>query len=403
MGGIDLCMGNKSLFLIVILVPCMLCTCQKEKVLKLGSWEYVCIDSTRTKNDVDSNMSWFGMDFRDANCDGLADIVAGKWLYINMDKNGKSWKKNIVKDSIDNMFITNIDGDQYTDIIGLKCNWQLWLEANDSQHSQWTTRVIGNEKICSHNISSMGFCRADIFEGGKYEFLFTEKPGMIYCFCVPENSSDNWDVITIADKLGTEKFVSPGDIDGDGDLDLATGYQVGRENHPRGICWFENPGVKKGYWNRHTIGQIDHMADHFSIADFNNDGLPEILVTEGRAKGTFPAGIYLFIPPNGDVLSGQWDKIQISEQYSTNSLELADLDKDGDIDFVTGEHKGTCKLQIWENMGHFNFIEHVIDSSKESHNGTKLFDLEGDGDLDIATVGWSEYQYVHLWINKAIN
>ncbi len=72
------------------------------------------------------------------------------------------------------------------------------------------------------------------------------------------------------------------------------------------------------------------------------------------------------------------------------------------MDFLTGEHKGPCRLQVWENTGNLNFNMYVIDSLKESHNGVKLSDLEGDGDLDIVTTGWYEFQNVHLWKNKSI-
>lgn len=154
---------------------------------------------------------------------------------------------------------------------------------------------------------------------------------------------------------------------------------------------------------QHKIGSVEFVADHFAGADFNQDGHCEILVTESRAPQNYPAGIYLFIAPNGNVKASGWEKKQLAVQYSTNSLDIADLDRDGDIDFVTGEHKGSCKLQIWENDGLANFRLHNIDSLKESHNGTRLFDIDGDGDLDIVTAGWYNYKDVHLWINKSIN
>jgi hypothetical protein len=375
----------------------------KIKPLSLDRWQYVVIDTTRTGNDLMKNWGWFGMDFADGNHDGFGDIVAGKWFYLNPGGDMSSqWMYYTIQDSVDNMFIVNIDDDQYTDIIGLRCNQQFWFEAENKEHTKWKATIIGNEPICNHKISSMGFCKADIFKGGKPELLFTDKPGKIWCFEIPDNPDTLWPVTIISENRATEKFISAGDIDGDGDLDLATGYQVADEKHYQGVCWFENPGNNSGNWAQHTIGQVDYTADHFAIADFNGDGICEILVTEGRTPEEYPAGIYLFSSPAGNIYSPHWDKTQIAVQYSTNSLEVADLDNDGDLDFVTGEHKGSCRLQIWENDGLANFKEHVIDSLKESHNGTKLFDIEGDGDMDIVTSGWYD-RSVHLWINKAIN
>jgi hypothetical protein len=87
-----------------------------------------------------------------------------------------------------------------------------------------------------------------------------------------------------------------------------------------------------------------------------------------------------------------------------NNLDAADLDKDGDIDIVTNEHKGPDhETQIWENDGKGNFKKTVVDSGKEGHLGTQLFDLDGDGDLDLISPAWDHYENLHVWRNDAIN
>lgn len=394
---------NKLITFILILSSLTLQKVNKIDKIPLDRWQYVLIDSTRTGHDIMKNFGWFGMDFTDGNQDGFGDIVAGKWFYLNPGGDMTSkWKRFTVLDEFDNMFLVNVDDDKYTDIIALRCNEQVWIESEDEEYTKWKIVKIGNEPICNHKISSMGFCQADIFKGGKSELLFTDKPGKIWCFEIPDNPNTTWPVTIISGNSASEKFISTGDLDGDGYLDLITGYKIDNEKFYRGVCWFENPGKHIGNWERHTIGSVDYTADHFATADFNNDGTLEIIVTESRAPQEYPAAIYLFSPPNFNIYNSNWDKSVISVQYSTNSLEVADIDCDGDLDFVTGEHKGSCRLQIWENDGSAKFKEHVIDSLKESHNGVKIYDIEGDEDLDIVTTGWFD-KNVHLWINKAKN
>lgn len=392
-------------YLILLLAVCLagsFSVLTRPEKLPLDKWEYILIDSTRTGNDIKKAWGSFGMDFADGNKDGYGDIIAGKWFYLNPKGDLIApWVKSKTSDSVDNMFILDVDRDKFADVIGLKCNEQFWYEAVNKEHTQWKCVKIGNAPICNHKMSALGYCKADVFKGGKQELLFTDKPGRIICFEIPENPSSIWSVTIISESEATEKFIDAGDMDNDGDLDLVSGFKFPTEKLFRGICWFENPGTKTGNWKRHHIGQVDNTADHLAIADFDSDGICEVLVTEGKWPQAYPAGIYLFTAPGKNVLDTLWEKKLIATQYSTNSLEIADMDKDGDLDFVAGEHKGSCRLQIWENKGSLNFICHVIDSLKESHNGTKLLDIEGDGDLDIATSGWYN-KSVHVWINKAL-
>ena len=76
------------------------------------------------------------------------------------------------------------------------------------------------------------------------------------------------------------------------------------------------------------------------------------------------------------------ERTSILTACSMNSLDVADLDLDGDPDLVTCEHKGKNKrLFILENNGKGNFTPHVADRGKESHLGTRLYDMDSDGDL----------------------
>lgn len=209
-----------AIFLVGIVI-----SCKKTAKLSLDKWEYILIDSTRTHYDVFTGwQAWFGMDFADGNHDGYGDIVAGKWFYLNPGGDmTKGWKRSTVKDSVDNMFIVDVDNDEFADVIGLSCNNQYWFEAEDKECTKWKTTIIGNESICNHKYSSMGYCKADVFKGGKQELMFTDEPGKLWCFEIPDNPEALWPVTIITETGSTDKSVSAADIDNDGDLDLVTG------------------------------------------------------------------------------------------------------------------------------------------------------------------------------------
>jgi len=97
-----------------------------------------------------------------------------------------------------------------------------------------------------------------------------------------------------------------------------------------------------------------------------------------------------------------WNKPIVVTEYSLNNLDVADMDRDGDLDIITCEHKGPkgkFRLQIFENDSKGNFTEHIADRGKESHLGARVADMDNDGDLDIVSAAWDNYRYLHLWRN----
>ncbi len=87
-----------------------------------------------------------------------------------------------------------------------------------------------------------------------------------------------------------------------------------------------------------------------------------------------------------------------------NNLDAADVDRDGDTDLVTNEHKGSRhRTEIFLNNGKAGFTPQLVGEGKEMHLGARCFDLDSDGDLDIVGPGWDRYQELHLYRNDALS
>ncbi|MGB3619104.1 MAG: VCBS repeat-containing protein [Catalinimonas sp.] len=364
-------------------------------------WTYLEIDNQKPMWGDYAGPNWlryFGLDAGDLNGDGFPDVVSGRSVYFSPagDLSG-AWRKVDLGLNADGMLIMDVDGDAYGDLIAQALPDVYWFEATDRAGTAWRARKIGQIPATSH-VNSQGFTRAQVVPGGREEFLIAGN-GDIYLFEIPGRPErDDWKITRVAVNTSDEG-IGTGDIDGDGDLDLAAGRRPDGEGEPRVVVWFENPGTGGGDWPDHPLGETNHPADRFGVADLNGDGRPDVVVCEERYPGQEPDG-NIFWYEQGATDTAAWTRHWVVTQYSSNNLSLCDIDGDGDVDLLTSEHKGPDpKLQLWRNDGTGGFTETVLDRGKESHLGTLTVDMDGDGDLDIISAGWDHHQYVHLWRN----
>jgi tetratricopeptide (TPR) repeat protein/mono/diheme cytochrome c family protein len=195
---------------------------------------------------------------------------------------------------------------------------------------------------------------------------------------------------TIMDNVRRVTDVRPGDLDGDGDIDLAVsqfGYVQGE------VQWLEN----LGQWNFKRHHLMDRSgAIHGPIADIDNDGDLDIVVLFSQEWETVQA----FVNDG----AGHFTPIVLHDvadaDYSSSGLSMGDIDGDGDQDiawtngdaFVSVGYRPLPShgLQWLENRGHLDFVFHRIGDFHGAYDPT-IIDLDGDGDQDIVTV--SEFAY----------
>src|SRR5659263_331025 len=395
----------------------------------VNSWAYKEIDSIRASyKGSPTSAYFFGLDFADMNNDGYKDIVSGRYYYQNPGSNMMgTWIRTTFDNNVDAILVTNIDGDANADVIALGLGSYTsnpgvyWLEKNEGTGpSGWKeTKVLSTINIpASPEYNSQGFRKAQIIPGGREEIVIAAgNPGRLYYITIPANPATTpWPSTSV--KLISNSFngqgVAVGDIDKDGYLDVA-----GVKADKKTVTWWKNPGNGGSGWVAHTVGYATPIGtiagtgsdgpDRVEIADLNGDGRLDIILTDEVFRGTVvqsnraESRTYWFAQPVNPTLTWGSSK-EIVKQQSTNSLDVADVDFDGDMDVVTGEHKGNKELKIWTNNGKGIFTGNVISTGKENHNGGQLVDLDGDGDLDIVSITWNDNYLItgglmHMWRN----
>ncbi len=137
--------------------------------------------------------------------------------------------------------------------------------------------------------------------------------------------------------LTSGSSVRPVDIDKDGDIDLFVGGRIvpGRYPEVPNSYLLENDG--QGYFKDVTstvaadLGQIGMVTDA-KWADVNGDSDIDLIVV-----GEW-MGIKIFLNKNGKLIDQSAEFLDSDFSGWWNSIEVSDIDGDGDIDFLAGNH-----------------------------------------------------------------
>jgi hypothetical protein len=170
------------------------------------------------------------------------------------------------------------------------------------------------------------------------------------------------------------KSVCGADLDGDGDLDLAT---PSFDNHTVSVLLNDGDGTFPSY----SIFAVAYNANSVCAADLDRDGDLDLAVTNRAGERIS----ILLNYGDGTFAPYSWYAVGVYYPYS---LVAADLDEDGNLDLaVTGSDQCASVLL---NYGNGTFAPYSCYNMSNAGGATiksvSAADLDGDGDLDLSGV-----------------
>ncbi|MCB9151337.1 MAG: VCBS repeat-containing protein [Caldilineaceae bacterium] len=228
--------------------------------------------------------------------------------------------------------------------------------------------AIGNEPIYESS--------CECYKGGE-DKVYLNEGGRLQA--IPAWISASTDVTT---------SIAWGDVDGDGDLDLATGNRTTYESS----CFCYSDGGEKIYlnesghlqgtpnWNSQTLDETLSI----SWGDFDNDGDPDLAVgnldsiTVYKNQGT----------------RLQENAIWRAENYRLSNIAWVDIDGDGDLDLSGGTTLYLNQSGVIDSIPIWNAEDNDVTSN------IAWGDVDADGDLDLAA--GNDFRGVKLYLNNGV-
>ncbi len=340
----------------------------------------------------------------DIDKDGDMDFFSGQgrgapsWWF---ERRPDGWKRRLVSDS--NVadvgsVVLDVDADGWPD----KVTSGFWyrnpgfpaggLAADAPDRAFDPCRYTPQEFV--HDIIS-----ADIDGDGRMDVLSIDYDGIRWFRVPPPDSAcGEWQARLINGPtlpLQQHGGIAAGDLDDDGDLDVA-----------RMDRWYENRDGKGGEWIEHLnipldpVRQGDYgLSGRALIADLDRDGHPDLVESESDIRN---GRVFWFSNSGGK--GDKWEAHMLKDSLDGqdfHSLILGDFDGDGDVDLFSaggGLSDSAPKAYVWENLDGEggSWKEHVVlEGPLQIHDAAGV-DMDGDGDLDVLAKDWAGGSHFYL-------
>lgn len=338
--------------------------------------------------------------------DNRLDLVTGAFWYRQPDKLSGSWSRHMIGAlANDAALVFDIDGDQDRDI--LASSWRgpahrpsiVERILNRLNIRKYEYEGMGNRFVWAENDGAGQFtihrniepASGDFLQGAAlmpttgshptWALLSWHQSGEgIQSLTIPENPRiDTWPTSTVHPASQDEQ-ISVGDLNQDGLDDIIMGTRWLRQE-------------SRTNWRLESITGQPGEPDRNRVADLNGDGQLDVVVGYQAISQPGKLAWYEISRQDDQV----WHEHPIATITGPMSLSVADMDGDGDLDVIAGEHDlqqpERARLLWFENVDGWatEWRPHLIHMGDEHHNGALAVDLDRDGDMDVVSIGWGHH------------
>jgi hypothetical protein len=273
----------------------------------------------------------------------------------------------------------DVDGDGWPDHV----TGGVWYRNTGQPREEPFERIVFDPGLAAvHDLVA-----ADLDGDGRPDIVSMSDKNNLRWYRIPDDPRQAWQRHDIG--AGVHAGVAIGDVDGDGDLDIA-----------RSNAWFENADGRGMQWIEHPVpfgkpAPPYPLATRCVVVDLDKDGDADLVMTENEIR----AGRIAWLE-NVDGRGRQWKAHDLragddAPRGAYHSLAVADFDNDGDPDIFSVEMEAIAgarqpRWYIWENRDGKGqqFVERVIFDGGLGGHEAVVADVDGDGDLDIASKLW---------------
>lgn len=310
----------------------------------------------------------------DMNGDGAADILVYSgnaeiaW-YRNLGSGAFAPRAPIigVTSEIDELVAADLDGDSDQDVVFMAsiAGSIFWVE-NLGGGSYGPRQLATSQFFNPRDLEIV-----DVDSDGDLDLLSLSTQGRYVAWVANDGSAQFGTRRVIeASTSASPRQNAAGDMDGDGDIDIASAWSSGK-----GLVWYENLGF--GFFATPSTVSIGAAPPRvLELVDLDGDADLDPFLTQENHSWSQNLGAGSFAPLSPTSL--------LSTQGLVGFLAV-DIDGDSDSDIYAARPLSD-ELVTLSNLGGGEFAEPVtLAANLESVSAIQAADLDGDGDLDLIT------------------